>query len=205
VVHLKRKDLEIALQRVKPFTAPNPTDEQYPTPASIAADVMFLAYSQGDIAGLKVADLGCGTGMLGIAAALLGAREVVGLDKDQAALDLAKENARVMGVEVRLCKGDVSEILENVDTVVMNPPFGSQKKHADLPFLEKAMEIAEVSYSLHNASTQDFLLKLVTSAGRRGEVLKRYKLEIPHTFAFHKKAKQDVEVLLLRIQKHGEK
>jgi putative methylase len=205
VVHLKRKDLEIALQRVKPFTAPNPTDEQYPTPASIAADVMFLAYSQGDIAGLKVADLGCGTGMLGIAAALLGAREVVGLDKDQAALDLAKENARVMGVEVRLCKGDVSEILENVDTVVMNPPFGSQKKHADLPFLEKAMEIAEVSYSLHNASTQDFLLKLVTSAGRRGEVLKRYKLEIPHTFAFHKKAKRDVEVLLLRIQKHGEK
>jgi putative methylase len=205
VVHLKRKDLEIALQRVKPFAAPNPTDEQYPTPASIAADVMFLAYSQGDIAGLKVADLGCGTGMLGIAAALLGAREVVGLDKDQVALDLAKENARVMGVEVRLCKGDVSEILENVDTVVMNPPFGSQKKHADLPFLEKAMEIAEVSYSLHNASTQDFLLKLVTSAGRRGEVLKRYKLEIPHTFAFHKKAKQDVEVLLLRIQKHGEK
>jgi putative methylase len=205
VVHLKRKDLEIALQRVKPFAAPNPTDEQYPTPASIAADVMFLAYSQGDITGLKVADLGCGTGMLGIAAALLGAREVVGLDKDQAALDLAKENARVMGVEVRLCKGDVSEILENVDTVVMNPPFGSQKKHADLPFLEKAMEIAEVSYSLHNASTKDFLLKLVSSAGRRGEVLKRYKLEIPHTFAFHKKAKQDVEVLLLRIQKHGEK
>jgi putative methylase len=204
VVHLKRKDLEIALQRVKPFAAPNPTDEQYPTPANIAADVMFLAYSQGDITGLKVADLGCGTGMLGIAAALLGAREVVGLDKDQAALDLAKENARAMGVEVRLCKGDVSEILENVDTVVMNPPFGSQRKHADLPFLEKAIEIAEVSYSLHNASTQDFLLKLVSSAGRRGEVLKRYKLEIPHTFAFHKKAKQDVEVLLLRIQKHGE-
>jgi putative methylase len=205
VVHLKRKDLEIALQRVKPFAAPNPTDEQYPTPASIAADVMFLAYSQGDINGLKVADLGCGTGMLGIAAALLGAREVVGLDKDQAALDLAKENARAMGVEVRLCEGDVSELLENVDTVVMNPPFGSQRKHADLPFLEKAMEIAEVSYSLHNASTQDFLLKLVSSAGRRGEILKRYKLEIPHTFAFHKKTKQDVEVLLLRIQKHGEK
>jgi putative methylase len=66
------------------------------------------------------------------------------------------------------------------------------------------MELSEVSYSLHNAGTQDFLLKLVSSAGKRAEVLKRYKLEIPHTFAFHKKAKQDVEVLLLRIQTRGD-
>lgn len=201
---MKRKDLEMALQRVKPFEAPNPTDEQYPTPASIAADMTFLAYSQGDIAGLRVADLGCGTGMLGIAAALLGAREVIGLDQDQAALDLAKENATRVGVEICLVRGDVSDFQEKVDTVVMNPPFGSQRRHADRPFLEKAMKLSEVSYSLHNAITQDFLLELVSSAGMMGEVLKRYKLEIPHTFAFHKKAKRDVEVLLLRIQTHGE-
>lgn len=205
MVHLKRKDLEIALQRVKPFASPNPTDEQYPTPANIAADMVFLAYSQGDISGLKVGDLGCGTGMLAIAAALLGAREVVGLDKDQLALDLASENALMAGVEIRLCKGDVSEFQEKVDTVVMNPPFGSQRRHADLPFLEKAMKSALVSYSLHNANTQDFLIEHISSAGRKAEVLKRYKLEIPHTFAFHKKAKQDVEVLLLRIQSNGEK
>ena len=204
MVCLKRKDLEMALQRVKPFEAPNPTDEQYPTPASIAADMIFLAYSQGDIAGLRVADLGCGTGMLGIAAALLGAREVIGLDQDQAALDLAKENATRIGVEICLVRGDVSDFQEKVDTVVMNPPFGSQRRHADRPFLEKAMKLSEVSYSLHNAITQDFLLELVSSGGMMGEVLKRYKLEIPHTFAFHKKAKRDVEVLLLRIQTHGE-
>jgi putative methylase len=204
VVPLKRKDLEIALQRVKPFASPNPTDEQYPTPAIIAADMVYLAYSQGDIAGLKVGDLGCGTGMLAISAKLLGAREVVGLDKDQAALDVARENALMMGTEIRLCMGDVSDFQEKVDTVVMNPPFGSQRRHADLPFIDKAMEIAMVSYSLHNASTQDFLVKRVSSSGRKAEVLKRYKLEIPHTFAFHKKAKQDVEVLLLRIQTTGE-
>lgn len=201
---MKRKDLEMALQRVKPFEVPNPTDEQYPTPASIAADMIFLAYSQGDIAGLRVADLGCGTGMLGIAAALLGAREVIGLDQDQAALDLAQENATGVGVEICLVRGDVNDFQEKVDTVVMNPPFGSQRRHADRPFLEKAMKLSEVSYSLHNAITQDFLLELVSSAGMMGEVLKRYKLEIPHTFAFHKKAKRDVEVLLLRIQTHGE-
>jgi putative methylase len=204
VIGLKRKDLEIALQRLKPFAAPKPNDEQYPTPANIAADMIFLAFSQGDIAGLKVADLGCGTGILGIAAALLGAREVIGLDKDPSALDLARENAEMLGARLRLHQADVGGFDERVDTVVMNPPFGSQRKHADRPFLEKAMEVAEVSYSLHNASTQDFLLKLISSAGRTAELLKRYKLEIPHTFAFHKKAKQDVEVVLLRIHKHGE-
>jgi putative methylase len=204
VTALKKKDLEMALQKVRPFKAPNPTDEQYPTPASIAADMVFLAYSQGDIAGLKVADLGCGTGTLGIAAALLGASEVIGIDKDRSALDQAEENAEAAGIRMRLVQGDVGGLKEKVDTVVMNPPFGSQKKHADRPFLEKAMEVSGVSYSLHNAGTQDFLLKLVSSAGKRAEVLKRYKLEIPHTFAFHKKAKQDVEVLLLRIQIRGD-
>jgi putative methylase len=204
VVQLKKKELEIALQKVDPFAAPNPSDEQYPTPASIAADMLFLAYSQGDIAGLKVADLGCGTGMLAIGAALLGARSVLGLDKDQAALSIAKENAEKVGVRIELIKGDVSEFKEKVDTVVMNPPFGSQRRHADRPFLNQAMEVAEVVYSLHNAITQDFLIEMVAAAGSQAEVLKRYKLEIPHTFAFHRKANKDVEVLLLRIQTHGE-
>jgi putative methylase len=166
--------------------------------------MLFLAYSQGDIAGKRVADLGCGTGMLAIGAALLGAEEVVGLDKDQGALATAEFNAAVAGVKIELRSGDVGEFSEKVDTVVMNPPFGSQRKHADRPFLSKAMEVAEVVYSLHNASTQDFLVRLISSAGGRVESLKRYKLGIPHTFAFHKKAKKDVEVLLLRIQTHGE-
>ncbi len=204
MVHLKKKELEIALQKVEPFATPNPSDEQYPTPASIAADLLFLAYSQGDIAGLKVADLGCGTGMLAIGAALLGAESVLGLDKDQSALGIAMENAKRAGVRIELALGDVSEFKEKVDTVVMNPPFGSQRRHADRPFLSKAMEVAEVVYSLHNAITQEFLVEMVTATGSKAEVLKRYKLEIPHTFAFHKKANKDVEVLLLRIQTHGE-
>ncbi len=201
---MKKKELEMALQRIRPFDLPNPTEEQYPTPARIAADMLFIAFSFGDIQGRKVADLGCGTGMLAIAAALMGAAQVTGVDKDERALTLARENALALVVELIFSQGEVSEFKRKVDTVVMNPPFGPQKKHADRPFLEKAMQVAEVCYSLHNANTQDFLLRLVSSAGGRGEVLKRYKLEIPHTFAFHKKAKRDVEVALLRIQTHGE-
>lgn len=197
---MRRKELEMILQRVRPFAEPDPAAEQYPTPASIASDMLFTAFSLGDVQDRKVADLGCGTGILAIAASLLGAEEVVGVDKDPKALELAEGNARDLGARARFLLSDVGEFQGSFDTVVMNPPFGSQTRHADRPFLEKAMEVAPVTYSLHNAVTHEFLLRMVSSAGAEAQILKRYKLEIPHTFAFHKKARKDVDVLLLRIQ-----
>lgn len=44
------------------------------------------------------------------------------------------------------------------DIVVMNPPFGTRKKHADRIFLEAAFQIAHVAvYSLHKTSTRTFI------------------------------------------------
>ena len=197
---MKKKDLEMSLQKVKPFDSPKAELEQYVTPATIAADMMFSAYVQGDIADRKVLDLGCGTGMLAIGAWLLGASEVVGVDVDDAALQVAEQNARDIGADVRLLRMNASDFQEKVDTVVMNPPFGAQRRHADRPFLEKALGSATVVYSLHLAETQEFVESLIRSNGATGEVQKRYKFEIPHTFAFHKKAKKDVEVILFRVQ-----
>ena len=197
---MKKKDLEMKLQKVKPFQDPRADLEQYVTPATIAADLLYSAYVQGDIADRKVVDLGCGTGMLAIGAWLLGAKEVVGVDFDGQALKVAEQNARELGTEVRLLQMQVHELQEQADTVVMNPPFGAQRRHADRPFLEKALESAPVIYSLHLAETQEFVERLIRSHGAAGEVQKRYKFEIPHTFAFHKKAKKDVEVILFRVQ-----
>ena len=197
---MKKKDLEIALQKVEPFLCPSPDLEQYSTPASIAADMLFTAYSQGDIEGLTVLDLGCGTGILAIGAALLGAAQVIGVDKDGKALEQAAANISRAEAIVQLVRAEVQGLELRADTVIMNPPFGAQRRHADRPFLEKAIQASDVVYSLHNANTQDFLLNLVFSRGAQGEIQKRYKFEIPHTFAFHKKAKKDVEVVLLRIQ-----
>ncbi|XP_048442317.1 rRNA N6-adenosine-methyltransferase METTL5-like isoform X2 [Pyrus x bretschneideri] len=43
-----------------------------------------------------------------------------------------------------------------VDTVVMNPPFGTRKKGADMDFLSVALKIAtQAVYSLHKTSTRD--------------------------------------------------
>ena len=50
----------------------------------------------------KVLDLGCGSGILAIAALLLGARTALGSDIDEAAPRIAGENAALNGVESRL-------------------------------------------------------------------------------------------------------
>ena len=131
---------------------------------------------------------------------MLGAKEVVGVDIDGPALQVAEQNAHELASEVRLLQMNVQELQERADTVIMNPPFGAQRRHADRPFLEKALELASVSYSLHLAETQEFVESLLRSHNVVGEVQKRYKFEIPHTFAFHKKARKDVEVILFRVQ-----
>lgn len=52
--------------------------------------------------GMTAMDYGCGSGILGIAALLLGAREVIGVDTDPQALTATMANAERNGVEDRL-------------------------------------------------------------------------------------------------------
>lgn len=61
----------------------------------------------GDIEDKAVLDLGCGTGMLGIAAAILGAGTVVGVDVSEIGLAAAAENAFEMDVNMDLVHCDV--------------------------------------------------------------------------------------------------
>ncbi len=55
---------------------------------------------QAELEGKYVIDYGCGSGILAIAAALLGADKVIGVDTDPQALEATQENARRNGVEV---------------------------------------------------------------------------------------------------------
>lgn len=52
-----------------------------------------------DLTGLTCIDYGCGSGILGIAALLLGARSVIGVDIDPQALIASQENAQRNGVD----------------------------------------------------------------------------------------------------------
>ncbi|OPY86404.1 MAG: Ribosomal protein L11 methyltransferase [Smithella sp. PtaU1.Bin162] len=54
------------------------------------------------VKGWKVLDVGCGTGILGITAARLGAEDVICLDIDKKATEIARENAAINHVDDRI-------------------------------------------------------------------------------------------------------
>ncbi|MDO4552041.1 MAG: 50S ribosomal protein L11 methyltransferase [Bacillota bacterium] len=69
----------------------------------------------------RVLDVGCGSGILTIAAALLGASETVGVELDPAALEVARKNLEHSGVKAELRQGDLVKGLEyKADLVVAN-------------------------------------------------------------------------------------
>ena len=51
-----------------------------------------------NLKGLTILDMGSGTGVLAIAAALVGAKKVVGIDIEEAAVRNAQDNARLNGM-----------------------------------------------------------------------------------------------------------
>ena len=74
---MKLRHLEMALQRCKGFEKPRAAWEQYQTPTPLAARLLYDAFLHGDIEQKTVMDLGCGTGILAIGAALLGAKKII--------------------------------------------------------------------------------------------------------------------------------
>ncbi len=89
-------------------------------------------------AGRRVLDAFCYTGGFGLYAARAGAREVVGLDVSEPALALARENARLNGLEnVSFVRGDVFAELgrlvaaeERFGLVVLDPPKFARARNA---------------------------------------------------------------------------
>jgi putative methylase len=196
---MKKKQLEMLLERLEGFSNPSPEKEQYVTPPSVAADMLYLAYLRGDLE--DVCDLGCGTGILAIGAAAFGAK-VVGIEIDAQAIGIARENAAKLGAEVDFVRGDVNCIaLRRIKTVVMNPPFGAQKASAgDRAFLQKAVQIADVVYSIHNLGSEGFIRRIVEPCSV--DEIYRIKYPLKRCFEFHSRDVKIIEVDLYRIVCH---
>jgi len=76
---MKLKKLQHALEDIETFENPNIELEQYTTSSHIAACILHTAqFVYNDISGKCVADLGCGSGVWSIGAALLGAQYLAG-------------------------------------------------------------------------------------------------------------------------------
>jgi putative methylase len=220
---VRKRNLEIALSKVAPHPAPKAHLEQYTIPANVAAEFLYIAaYVNDDIVEKNVVDLGCGTGRLAIGAALLGAREVIGVDIDKIAVKLACKSATKLGVKdkIQWLVADVDALHGVLNTVIQNPPFGVQKRKADRRFLQKSLEIAHSIYSLHKGESSKELAKTLKKRGtpiklvqpsvflkrfiekRGGKIRATYAMTmtIPYMFEFHRKRKYEFLINLYIIE-----
>jgi ribosomal protein L11 methyltransferase len=95
--------------------------------------LMLKALQELTLDNQTVLDVGCGSGVLAIAAAKLGARSAVGIDCDPDALDNARENSGVnqMGDRVRFEEGDFREMAVGADVVMANLTGGLLERSAE--------------------------------------------------------------------------
>lgn len=204
---MSKRALERRLGGLKGFADPCAALEQYTTPASLAAHVIHRAGLQGDLAGRTVVDLGAGTGILAFGAAARGAGRVVGLELDPEALATARENERAFeaGAPVDWVAADATRpplSLAGPTTVLTNPPFGAQdgNEGADRAFLAAAADLADVSYSVHNAGSQAFVEAFVPDEG--GTVTHAFEAAFPvdRQFPFHTDERRELTVEVYRVE-----
>jgi|TARA_E500000331_G_scaffold313446_1_gene322121 putative methylase len=179
------------------FVKPKPELEQYSTPPDIAFEIIKKINSAGNLSG-KVADLGCGTGRLAIAAAILGA-EVTGFEIDEEAIKIAEKYSRKENLEIRWVTKPVETIEDKFDTVIMNPPFGSQRPGADKIFLKKAMDIAKNIWTIHLSETRKFIEKTVENHNCQIIELYGFKYPLKKSMPFHLKDSSTENAILYHI------
>ena len=138
----RKKHLEMKLQSFPAHPKPKVGLEQYTTPSVIASDLVWNAYSLGDVENNNIVDLGCGTGIFTIACFLMGANLAIGVDVDKESIDLANEVTYSLNASnLKFFESDIEDFNFNCDinTIFQNPPFGSQKRSLngqDLKFVK---------------------------------------------------------------------
>ena len=179
------------------FYQPKPELEQYATPVDIVLEIIKHAKSLGHLSA-KVADLGCGTGRLAIGAAIAGAN-VTGFEIDDDALKIARDYSKKENLDIKWRNLAIENIEENFETILMNPPFGSQRPGADRSFLKKSLEIAANIWTIHLAETRDFVEDFVKQ--NSGDIISAYEFDfkIKRSMDFHTKDIKKEKAILYHI------
>jgi putative methylase len=203
---VSRKHLEMLLQQVESFQEPKPELEQYPiTPQGASFILTLIANTYNDIQNKVLGDLGCGTGVLAIGAALLGAKEVIGVDIDKRQLEIAARNAQKLNLadKIRWINTDIQDYSLKVEVIIQNPPFGVQRADhgMDVVFLKKAIESAKIIYSLHKSGekTQGYLRKFIQNQNAILDTIVPLQINLPHLYDFHRKKSYPVQIDLYRV------
>ncbi len=200
---MKLRQLEILLEKVAGFSCPAAHLEQYPTSAPLAARLLFHAAQNGDITGKNTCDLGCGTGILTIGAALLGAEQSTGIDIDEKALEIARLNAEKFAVTASFLQADITSSTKlpgRWDTIIMNPPFGAQVLHADRVFIDCAIDAGNEIYMIANTGSIPFVRSYVKGRANIRETIESV-LPIRHSFHFHRKEVRNIRVEIIHMNR----
>jgi len=201
---VRRAELVLRLERVPPFPDPRAELEQLATPSEAAATLLGSAERWDGLAGRSVLDLGCGTGRLAIGAALLGAGPVVGVDVDPDAVEIARTAARAAGVDVTFVTARVTGESAPAELVVMNPPFGAQRRHADRPFWDAALALARRSvYAFGLAASRTFIARQAVARGARVVEVVPVPWRLGRTLPHHRRHRVELAVDLWAIRTEG--
>jgi putative methylase len=166
--------------------------------------MLWTAFMAGHIKDKTVADFGCGTGILGIGAILLGAKHVAFVELDERVFPTLYANLKYLEEfadedlsNYEIIQGNVAQYDRAVDTVIQNPPFGTKVEHADLVFLEKATTLAPVVYSLHKTSTKEFLLRWGKEHKLTAIEAAAFRFPLKQTMEHHTKRMEHIDVSCL--------
>ena len=199
-----KSGLAIVLSRLEGFKIPKVRAEQYTTDSEIAADALWKGLYLGDIRQKVIADLGCGTGILGIGALLLGAKQVYFVDNDKEAIEMTEtniKNAKSEDFSYELINKDVNEVVIKADVVIMNPPFGVKKRHADRAFLETAFELGTIVYCFSKSENKGFIDAFARDNSFKVSHIWNYDFPLKQTLSYHKRKIYRLKVSCFRMEK----
>lgn len=92
--------------------------------------------------GMKILDMGCGTGIQGITAAKNGAI-VTCIDINKDALDITKKNSEIENVKIEVVESDLfKNVNGKFNLIIFNPPYLPGTEYLDLDGGKKGYEIA---------------------------------------------------------------
>jgi putative methylase len=201
----------MALSKLIPHPCTDVTLEQYATEGDLAAYWMLAVDQLDGLEGRRVADLGAGNGILGIAALILGAEAVVFVEADENAAAVLQENIEGLGetlsqraTVVSTHIGTEQPNLDQPDLIVMNPPWGVQRAKADRPFLDLAFASGATAIHVLHSDRAVHLEPMAIDAGWESEAVLRTTFRLPPTYAHHAQRQGATDVKCWRFFRHGD-
>ncbi|MCR6664129.1 MAG: class I SAM-dependent rRNA methyltransferase [Luteimonas sp.] len=172
--------------------------------------------------GQRVLDLCCNTGGFGVYAAARGASEVVGIDIDEAVLDIAKANAKLNNVRPRFVQADIFPWLrdaanngERFDVVILDPAKMTRDRDQVIPALKKYLDMNKLALGVvkpgglfatfsctglvSEEQFLDMLRRAAFYAGRTVQVLKVSGAGADHPFLAHVQESRYLKAVFCRV------